>query len=121
MLKVHETTTVRGELVGVFITIADDALVMVEGDESLIIPDGALDAVMARYGAPLELTERITEVARLPLADGTVLRTVRHLARFDVIARDYVIYDRPGAEPICAMATTVVGALTHLARAAARG
>jgi hypothetical protein len=34
-----------------------------------------------------------------------------------VIARDYLVLDLPGQEPLCALAVTVAGALVHLARA----
>ena len=48
------------------------------------------------------------------------LRHVRHLAGYDVIARDYLVYEAPGAAPSCVMATNVAGALRHLALAARR-
>jgi hypothetical protein len=50
-----------------------------------------------------------------------VLRHVRHLAGYDVIARDYLVHDRgDGTEPLCAMATRVAAALAHLARVRAQ-
>jgi hypothetical protein len=55
----------------------------------------------------------------LDLGDGRVLRHIRHLGRYDVIARDYLTYSVPTQEPLCALATTVAGALAHLGRAAA--
>lgn len=122
MLKVHEATTETGELVSVYLTLEGGALSLGDHEGALAIPEGALDAVMTRYGAPLDPVElqHVTEVATLELDGGRSVRTIRHLARFDVIARDYLVYDRPNAEPLCALATTVVAALTHLGRAAAR-
>jgi hypothetical protein len=116
MLKIHETTTAGGALAPV--SLRDDAgtLVLVT-DEELPLPDGALEAVMARYGKPLEEGTSLVPVAALDLGDRR-LRHVRHLARYDVIARDYLVYERPDAEPLCALATTVAGALDHLGRAA---
>ncbi len=118
MLKVHEATAEGGELVSVYMALVGGALSLGNRDGSLALPEGALDAVMTRYGAPLDPRElqHVTEVAKLELAYGHSVRTISHLARFDVIARDYLVYDRPGAEPLCALATTVVAALTHLGR-----
>lgn len=91
---------------------------MILDDGERTLPEGALDAVMQKFGAPLEANQKLGEVATLDLGGGRSLRHVRHLARYDVIARDWLVYERPGAEPLCAMATTVAGALEHLARAA---
>jgi len=52
------------------------------------------------------------------LPDGEILRHVRHLAGYDVIARDYVVYESPDHETSCALAATVSAALLHLGRAA---
>ena len=79
------------------------------------IPAGALDAVMRRYGKPL--AEDVPEPEPvLALGNGAVLSTFRHLARFDVIARDYVYY-RPGADSpgLAALSVTVAAALRFLA------
>ena len=55
----------------------------------------------------------------MPVVTGMdVLRHVRHLAIYDVIARDYLVYEAPHREPMCALATIVAGALGHLGRAA---
>ncbi len=120
MLKVHESTTARGDLSPVYVRDDGGALVVVTAEGDFPLPDGALDAVMARYGKPLEPGEALAGVATLDLGAGRALRHVRHLARFDVIARDYLVYDRPDGEALCALATTVAGALEHLARAAQR-
>jgi hypothetical protein len=119
-LKVHETTTADGRLAPVVLGIGAGALSIVADGVPLALPHGALEAVMARYGAPLETAERLLDVASLDLGDGRALRHVRHLARYDVIARDYLVYEAPGREPVCALATTVAGALEHLAQAANR-
>jgi hypothetical protein len=44
---------------------------------------------------------------------------VRHLAGYDVIGRDYIVYEEPQSEALCALAATVAAALLHLGRAAA--
>jgi hypothetical protein len=139
MLKIHETTGADGALVPVYLKVEDGALWVVVGAigaaqsagaigaaQSAGAPDladayavgtVALEAVMKRFGAPLEPAEPITTVAALDLGDGRAVRHVRHLGRYDVIARDFLVYDAPGREPLCALATTVSGALVHLGRA----
>jgi hypothetical protein len=119
MLKIHETITAGGEPATVYLTVEEGGLALVADRERFALADVALDAVMVRFGAPLEPAERLSEVATLDLGGGRALRHVRHLGRFDVIARDYLVHDVPGREPLCALATTVAGALFHLGRATA--
>ena len=120
MLKVHETTTASGALFAVFVTCEHGVLRIAAADATFALPEGALDAVMERFGAPLDPTSELGHVGDLDLGDAGTLRHVRHLARYDVIARDYLVYERAGREPLCALATTVAGALNHLGRAHAR-
>lgn len=118
-MKIHESTRDDGTLAPVVLCAVDGALSIVTDDGELPVVAGALEAVMKRFGAPLEPREEIVEIARLELpTDGAILRHVRHLARFDVIARDYLVYAPPEGEAICALAVTVAAALAHLARAA---
>jgi hypothetical protein len=119
MLKIHETMTASGEPATVYLTVDDGGLAVVADRERFALADIALDAVMMRFGAPLEPAEPLAEVATLDLGGGRALRHVRHLGRYDIIARDYLAYDVPGREPLCALATTVAGALVHLGRATA--
>jgi hypothetical protein len=120
MLKIHETTTESGGLSSVFLQVDDDGtLTLVSDEEAMALPASSLDRVMARFGQPLEPSERVAEVGALDLRDGHIIRHVRHLGRYDVIARDYLIYSATGQEPLCALATTVAGALAHLGRVAA--
>jgi hypothetical protein len=120
MLKIHETTTATGALASVFLKIRDGDLAIVNDDGTFALPHGSLGAVMTRFGAPLDPASQLTVVATLELGSGGTLRHVRHLATYDVIARDYLVYDAPGREPLCALATTVAGALDHLGRAGKR-
>ncbi|MBX3207905.1 MAG: hypothetical protein KF764_22860 [Labilithrix sp.] len=120
MLKIHETTTPGGAVETTFLRVDDGALSLSSGEGTVALPDGALDAVMRRYGMPVDPEAQLTVVASLELGDGRVLRHARHLARYDVIARDWLVYDAPGQETACALATTVAGALDHLARAGRR-
>ena len=119
-LKVHETSRADGSLSPVFLEVDDGVLAIISDGGTFVLPEGAVEAVMARFGKPLEPSEHLVHVGVIELGDGRVLRHVRHLARYDVIARDYLVYDARDREPMCALATTVAGALDHLGQAAAR-
>ena len=122
MLKIHESARADGSLSPLHLRRDDGGLALVSEDGVEPLPDGALDAVMRRFGQPIDPAARLVDVAALELLEprGARLRHVRHLARFDVIARDWLVLEVPGREPTGALATTVAGALSHLARAAAR-
>lgn len=120
-MKIHEAHDERGDLVETHLHVEDGAMALEEGGAIRALPPRALEAVMRRYGAPLDPRERVHEVARIELGEGRALRHVRHLARWDVIARDWLVWEAPGEEPLCAMATQIAGALAHLARAASGG
>jgi len=118
MLKIHETLTATGEASLVHLTVDGGELALVLDDqEPLALGESALEAVMGRFGAPLEPSEPLIAVATLDLGGGRAVRHVRHLALYDVIARDFVVYDVPGRDSLCALAITVSAALAHLARA----
>jgi len=108
----------------VFLHVADGHLFLIDGARRAPLPDGALEATFERFGRPLDEAARLTDVAELVLPTGRRLRRVRHLARFDVIARDWLVLDAseedergPGR---AALATTIAGALEHLAGTFAR-
>lgn len=119
MLKIHELTTPTGELTGVYLRAGDCGLEIVDESGALPIPPGALEKVLGRYGAPFDPQARIIEVAELALGDGRRLRHVQHLAGYDVVMRDYLVFDSSDGESVCAPGATVAAALRHLARAAA--
>ena len=122
MLKVHEATSAAGALSAVFLRQASGGLEIVDDGGAFALPDGAVAAVMRRFGAALDPAADVAVVATLDLGAGRRLRHVRHLAGYDVIARDYLVYDEAaGGEPVFALATTVAGALAHLGRACAGG
>jgi hypothetical protein len=73
----------------------------------------ALDRVMARYGLPLE-AEPDTLGEALDLGAGRRLRRFRYHAVVDAEGRDYLVWERPGAEPIAVIATHATAALRYL-------
>lgn len=119
-MKIHETTQADGSIAPTHLRSASGAIVVESEGTTLPLPDGAIARVMARYGAPIEEGTKLTEIDALDLGDGARLRHVRHLARYDVIAKDWLVYEARGQEPLCALANTVAAALVHLARALAR-
>jgi len=123
MFRIHEFSSADGLLSSVYLRPADDQLEIVSDDGVWTLPPGALYAVLARFGAPFDEAAKSSLVATLHLVDGQSLRHVRHLAGYDVIARDYLVYEHPNGEALCALAATVAAALLHLghARAALNG
>ncbi len=115
-IVINEVTRADGTLFVLRLVRENDTLVLDDGDQALPLPDGAIDAVMGRYGKPLEgsLPPAIEE---LELGRGQKLVRFRFLRRFDVIARDYLALVSPDEEPVCELATSVSAALHHLARA----
>jgi hypothetical protein len=123
MLKIHELTTESGVLEGVYLRLQTDGstgLELIESSGALPLPAEALEKVMARYGAPFDEEAELAVIGELDLGDGRRLRQVRHLAGYDVIARDYLVLDTTSGDSLCALGTTVAGALQFLGRAALR-
>ena len=120
MFKIHEFSSAEGKLSSVYLRSAGQLLEVVSEDGVWRLPQGALRAVLARFGAPFDSDARVSAIASLELSGGEVLRHVRHLAGYDVIARDYIVYEAPESEALCALAATVAAALLHVGRAEAR-
>lgn len=122
MLKIHEVTGTDGNLHGVYLrpsASAPDSLEIMDAAGALVVPKGALEIVMRRYGAPFDEQARITVVAEMEVGEGQKLQHVLHLSGYDVVRRDYLVLGGAG-EALCAPGATVAAALQHLARAAAR-
>jgi hypothetical protein len=94
---------------------ADGTAMVVVDDDGVrgVLPILAVDRVMVRYGRPLEdgLAADGTSIA---LAGGYRLRRFRFHAVVDAEARDYLVWERPGDEPLAAISTTVAAALRFL-------
>jgi hypothetical protein len=116
-ITIHESTGERGELVTTRLSYEEGRLVITVAGEAMPLPDGALDAVMKRYGKPLGIDESEMKIAeRLELDDGRALVRFRFMPRYDIIAHDYLVLLVPGEEALCELATGVRAALEHLAR-----
>ena len=91
MLKIHERSTAQGELNPVFLCFEAGVLSILDEHGASPLPHAALDAVMTRFGQPLDPEAKLKEVGALDVGEGRTLRHVRFLARYDVIARDYLV------------------------------
>jgi len=92
------------------------ALRLKAGELDVELPLEILEQVMIRYGKPLA-DDVSLEGPQLELAGGRVLHRIRHRARYDVIARDFLVYVRTGEAPLVELSTSIAAALVHLARA----
>lgn len=72
-----------------------------------------LDRVMCRYGRPVDPEIRLDGEA-LELPGGHRLRRLRHRALVDATGRDYLVWERPGEEPLAVVATMATAALRYL-------
>jgi hypothetical protein len=73
----------------------------------------ALDKVMLRYARPLD-PEIALDGPCLELGDGRRLRRLRYHTPVDAMGRDYLVWERPGEEPLAVIATMVTAALRYL-------
>jgi hypothetical protein len=117
MLLLHERTRDDGSTERTFLeSLPGEGLCLrVEGEPPRPLPLEVLAAVMKRYGRVLDSAVTIApDAERIALAGDRALVHLRHLARYDVIARDWIVWVEPGAEPIAELATAVSAALRHL-------
>ena len=95
------------KLVGERLHISDD-----DGASGLL-SIAAVDRVMCRYGRALDPEIRLDgEVMELP--DGYRIRRLRYHAPVDATGRDYLVWERPGEEPLAVVATMATAALRYL-------
>jgi hypothetical protein len=117
MLKIHEVSSPSGELQCVHLKLDGGELVLIDGirDVEIELPLSLLFSVFERYGKPLADNVE-PEGAHLKLSEHASLTHFRHLARFDVIARDFLVLTREGHEALAELSVSIAGALLHLTR-----
>jgi hypothetical protein len=115
-MKLHEYIGPDGERVEVRLLSDGASLVLDVGGDSVALPDGSLEAVMRRLGRPMEAGVEYDPLESLDLGERGIVRRFRFLSRYDVVAKDYVVFLAPGAEPLCELATSVCAALDFLGR-----
>jgi hypothetical protein len=119
MLTIHEYLTEDGSSETVALDVDGGALVVHVGKEPPVtLPILALARVMDRYGKPLAEGIAI-DGPKLDVDEGRALYRIRHRARYDVIARDFLVWTAHDREPVAELAVAVCGALVHLAKVAA--
>ena len=118
-LLVFERVTDDGSAERTYLVRDDEGVVLETGGAGARLPPGAVEAVMRRYGRPLDDSVALSGAA-MPLGDGRRIVHLRYRPRYDVIAKDYLVLELPSEAPLAELSTSVVAALTHLARAAQR-
>ena len=114
-LLLHERTLPEGALEKTWLEAEHGALFFhVEGITKTEVPLAMLDTVMRRYGKPL--ADDVPVGGPCLEIEGRTLSVLRYRPRYDVIARDYLVYRAGEQSPIAELATAVTGALAYLLR-----
>lgn len=97
--------------------VDDGELVLDYEEREVMLPFALVEAVFERFAKPLDPTI-VPRGIRLQVGSSGALVHLRHLARYDVVARDYVVLERPGKEPLAELCTAIAAPLVHLAERA---
>jgi hypothetical protein len=111
-LTIHERLGEDGARETVEVGVEDGALVVSVAGVATLLPMEVLERVMERYGKPLEDGVAL-DGPSIDLGGGSALRVIRHRGFYDVIARDFVVWEGVGREPLAELATAVSAALVH--------
>lgn len=115
MLLLDERIREDGRVARTWAAVDGDRVVLRDDDGGGgALPVVAIERVMIRYGRPLDPGVTADGEA-LALPGGDRLRRLRFHAIVDATGRDYLVWERPGGEPLAALATTVAAALRYLA------
>ena len=114
VLLIDEHIRPDGGTVRTHLAAAGPDRIRVQGDDGVHgeLSLGALDKVMHRYGRPLDASIELAGDA-LAIGDVRIVR-LRHHAIVDAEARDWLVWNAPGEEPLAALATTIAAALRYL-------
>jgi hypothetical protein len=113
-LLLDERIGADGGVARVWAILAGEAL-RFDGDSGTtgVLPIEVVERVMERYGRELDSAIALDgEVLALP--GSRALRRLRYHAPVDAIARDYLVWERPGMPPIAVIATHATAALEYL-------
>jgi len=114
-LLLHERALADGAFERTWLELESERLfLVVEGEPKKEVPLQVIDVVMRRYGKPLDDDVSI-DAPGLVIADKTIAM-LRYRPRYDVIAKDYVVYTVADERPVAELATAVTGALVFLVR-----
>ena len=113
MLLLDERILADGSHARTYAEIDGDRVRIVDGAANGVLSVAALDRVMTRYGRELE-PSIVLDGDALDLLGGFRLRRLRYHAIVDTEGRDYLVWERPGADPLAAVATMVTAALRYL-------
>ena len=116
-LRIAERWLADGTCEPTWLEVVEGVLSLrIEGGSPIEIPLATFESVMRRYGKPL--ADDVTlHGARLVLPAGRSVVLLRYLSRYDVIAKDYLVYSSPDAPPLAELAGSITAALLYLARA----
>jgi hypothetical protein len=113
-LLLHERALTNGAFERTWLELESERLfLVVEGEPKKEVPLQVVDVVMRRYGKPLD-DDVSVDGPGLIIGDRTIAM-LRHRPRYDVIAKDYVVYRAADEPPVAELATAVTGALIFLA------
>ena len=114
-LLIDERIRADGAHTRTWLALDGATLQLTDDDEAIgSISIAALDAVMVRYGRPLEPDLALVGPT-LDFTDHRCLRRLHFHAIVDAEGRDYLVWERVGHEPLAVIATTATAALRHLA------
>lgn len=113
-LLIHERALADGSLERTWLEVDEGSLrLRLDQGEPMEVPVAVLEAVMKRYGKPLA-DEIVVTGPALALEGGRSLHLFRHRAFYDVIAKDYLVFEAPPREPVAELAASVTAALSYL-------
>jgi len=118
-MLIYETLSADGVSRAVHLDVGPAGLELRIDAMRAAVPARIIVALMHRYGRAVEDGVDTQGGDELRLDASTVLRRFRFRAGVDVLGRDYLALVEGDDEPIVAMATTIAGALEHLANARA--
>lgn len=116
MLLLDERIRADGSHARCYASAAGDRLHIHDDEANGELSVAAVDRVMTRYGRALDPAIDLAgnEGESLELAGGYRLKRLRYHTPVDATGRDYLVWEKPGSEPLCVVATMVTAALRYL-------